>query len=458
MLNEQKQKAVLNYLIQNPMVLRAYNKEISNVHLFRNELLELCYRILWEAFREYQCVPAKEEMAEIFCDVHIDNPILKDAGVKYINEVYEMQSTEITRGFIKKELVEYNLKNLFDDPELRDPTTIPDVTSKLTYLKTAAERIHLLNALEENIGTRPFQNISDRIQMYQDMYGGTPIQTGIIRLDATLSRHNDGGGLRPGDLAIIMGFTGGGKTTVALNIALNIVKNTNAVVVYYILDNLEAEIIERIDARITEVDFNEDKEMNSFARTIQHAVSGYRGELVLKTVRPRSKTIWDIESHLDAVELQLGKKVDVVIIDPGDYVKGNTKYNEVRHDLEQLYVDFRGMAQQRKTRVIATTQGNRKSLSASTITLDNLSEAYSKAWPSSLFITINQSFEDRTNNTARLVVVKNTKGPSNIVIPCFLKFSNMTLKDDMTMEAISLIAGGNRDRADNYRPCTTTRG
>jgi len=66
------------------------------------------------------------------------------------------------------------------------------------------------------------------------------IMTGFSGLDKVL------GGLRPGTLNVISGRPGMGKTSLALNIAMNAAKTSGKAVVYYSLEKARTEIVKRL--------------------------------------------------------------------------------------------------------------------------------------------------------------------------------------------------------------------
>lgn len=66
------------------------------------------------------------------------------------------------------------------------------------------------------------------------------IMTGFSGLDKVL------GGLRPGTLNVISGRPGMGKTSLALNIAMNAAKTSGKSVVYYSMEKARAEIVKRL--------------------------------------------------------------------------------------------------------------------------------------------------------------------------------------------------------------------
>ena len=73
-----------------------------------------------------------------------------------------------------------------------------------------------------------------------------PIATGFVPLDKTI-----GGGLRPGELMLIGGAQGQGKTTMALQMARNMAASGQATVVYVCFEHEETYLVQRLMAMET---------------------------------------------------------------------------------------------------------------------------------------------------------------------------------------------------------------
>ena len=70
-----------------------------------------------------------------------------------------------------------------------------------------------------------------------------PIATGFVPLDKTI-----GGGLRPGELMLIGGAQGAGKTTLALQMARNAAASGQATILYVCFEHEEEYLIQRMIA------------------------------------------------------------------------------------------------------------------------------------------------------------------------------------------------------------------
>src|SRR6266513_4361254 len=90
--------------------------------------------------------------------------------------------------------------------------------------------LEVLTSLNERIA-------SGRIDEFQ------PIATGVVPLDKTI-----GGGMRPGELLLIGGAQGAGKTTMALQMARNMAAGGQSSVLYVCFEHEDADMLNRLIA------------------------------------------------------------------------------------------------------------------------------------------------------------------------------------------------------------------
>jgi replicative DNA helicase len=84
--------------------------------------------------------------------------------------------------------------------------------------------------------------VNDRVQTGQ-LGEYEPIPTGLVPVDRTI-----GGGIKPGELMLIGGAQGTGKTTMALQMARNIAASGQAFVLYVCFEHDEADLLNRLIA------------------------------------------------------------------------------------------------------------------------------------------------------------------------------------------------------------------
>ena len=123
---------------------------------------------------------------------------------------------------------------------IEDPTTDP-----LADLQPAAAEWHVSGdaaTLAPRSALDVLTNLNERIASGKvDEF--QPIATGFVPLDKTI-----GGGLRPGELMLIGGAQGAGKTTMALQMARNMAASGQATALYVCFEHEDEYLIQRLIA------------------------------------------------------------------------------------------------------------------------------------------------------------------------------------------------------------------
>jgi len=86
------------------------------------------------------------------------------------------------------------------------------------------------------------------------------------------------------------------------------------------------------------------------------------------------------------------------------------------------------MAQENDCPIWTASQTNRSGLNAEVITMESISEAFSKCFVADFIFSISRTVEDKANNTGRMFIAKNRNGPDGLVFPMFIDTSKVTMK------------------------------
>lgn len=113
--------------------------------------------------------------------------------------------------------------------------------------------------------------------------------------------------------------------------------------------------------------------------------------------------VGQLRAYLDVMEQNERFVPDLLIIDYPDLMKKD-KNQEVRHSLDQIYQDVRGIAVERNIAVAIVSQANKEGEKGKRVSLANLSEAYTKGMHADCVITYSQSETEHSLGLARLYV------------------------------------------------------
>lgn len=132
------------------------------------------------------------------------------------------KTMEFSINKMNDNLTRNNLRSILMDSlnEITSQTSINDITSNLVY------KVNKLDTLDQKIDLKANMALMGLFDEIEDIRTGkkSRIRTGIRMLDTYTA-----GGLKNGELTIIAGRPGTGKTTLALNIACNIAKTDKKV-------------------------------------------------------------------------------------------------------------------------------------------------------------------------------------------------------------------------------------
>lgn len=113
-------------------------------------------------------------------------------------------------------------------------------------------------------------------------------------------------------------------------------------------------------------------------------------------------TVEDIVAYLDNLYYYEGYSPDVVIVDYADIVKPSKGTgNEYRHQINDIWMKLRSIAQNRNILVVTASQTNRGGMSGE-ITRENIAEDMRKIAHASILVALNQNKKERTAGVMRL--------------------------------------------------------
>jgi replicative DNA helicase len=227
------------------------------------------------------------------------------------------------------------------------------------------------------------------------------------------------GGLGNGDLGLIFGNPGGGKswTLVALGgFAIQMGYN----VIHYTLELSEAYTGRRYDAFFTgipvdQLDKNKDK--------VDAIASELPGELIIREFAMGKTTMFTIESHIKKV-IDLGIKPDLIIIDYIDLLSTRKRNVDRKGEIDDIYTSTKGLARELNIPIWSVSQVNRAGAKDNIIEGDKAAGSYDKMMITDLSISLSRKKEDKVNGTGRLHIMKNRYGMDGLTFQVDVNTSN----------------------------------
>ena len=213
------------------------------------------------------------------------------------------------------------------------------------------------------------------------------------------------GGLGGGDLGLIFGNPGGGKswTLVALGgFAVKMGFN----VIHYTLELSESYTGRRYDAFFTHVPVDN---LEKHKAKVEETVPELPGELIIKEYPMGKTTMSTIEAHIKKVT-DLGMKPDLIIIDYIDLLSTKKKTVDRKGEIDDIYTSTKGLARQLNLPIWSVSQVNRAGAKDDVIEGDKAAGSYDKMMITDLSISLSRKKEDKVNGTGRFHIMKNRYG------------------------------------------------
>lgn len=248
------------------------------------------------------------------------------------------------------------------------------------------------------------------------------------------------GGFGPGDLGIVFGNPGGGKSWTMVAIAAHAVKmgyNVN----YYTLELGEDYVGKRFDCYFTG---NSIDEVNNHRKDVQKIVEELKGKLIVKEYAPKSASVNTIKAHIQKC-IDMDHKPDMVIIDYVDYLKAPSKgrFSERKDEIDDVFIATKGLAKSLKIPILTPSQVNRMGAKDSVIEGDKAAGSYDKMMVADLCISLSRQKEDKVLGTGRIHVMKNRYGMDGMTYNVKMDTNNGHIEFEGKVEASDLLDGDN---------------
>jgi len=274
-----------------------------------------------------------ENIKELCYDVIVQKEILdyfKNFEHLLSGEKKEIKS--IAREFFRKQHLKNSLLSVADDYEEKDSETIEaDIKSTLKTLPLTID-IDYLNVLTD---TDKFINLPR-----------STIKTGLARLDDPKYLN---GGLGKGELGMLIGGIGGGKSHFLVDRACSCLKQTlteNQIIVYFTMELFDTVIGTRVLSNLLQIPYTElKKNFVVYQDKIKDLQNQYKGRIFVKEFPSRTATVDMLEIYLESL-INRNFEVAMILVDYPDEMKiGKGYQSEKPHQLlSDVYRDLRRLA------------------------------------------------------------------------------------------------------------------
>ena len=227
------------------------------------------------------------------------------------------------------------------------------------------------------------------------------------------------GGLGNGDLGLVFGNPGGGKswTLVALGgFAVQMGYN----VIHYTLELSEAYTGRRYDAFFTGTPVDQLEKHKEHVETL---TTDLPGELIIREFPMGKTTIGTIEAHINKVK-DLGIEPDLILIDYIDLLSTRKRNVDRKGEIDDIYTSTKGLARELNIPIWSVSQVNRAGAKDDIIEGDKAAGSYDKMMITDLSMSLSRKKEDKVNGTGRLHIMKNRYGIDGLTFQVDVNTSN----------------------------------
>lgn len=325
----------------------------------------------------------------------IENEVLKTTVVEQLKEAYKTSNEDA-------DYVEAEFSNFCKNQQLKKALlTSVDLLQSGMYDDIRALVDNALKAgMDKNLGHEYEKDVEDR---YREEYRN-PIATPWPVINGLLQ-----GGLGGGDLGLIFGGPGGGKSWSLVALGAAAVQagfNVN----HYTLELSEAYVGKRYDACFTNIAVNTIQEHR---KNVESVVSKLTGKLVIKEYPMGKATVSTIESHIQKCR-DLDQSPDLILIDYIDLLRADRISKERKEEIDDVYVATKGLARELNLPIWSVSQVNRAGANDNIIEGDKAAGSYNKMMITDFALSLSRRRQDKASGTGRFHVMKNRYGMDGV--------------------------------------------
>jgi archaellum biogenesis ATPase FlaH len=387
--------------------------EVLDINFFELKYLQEFVRKIYTYKKKYKKHPATSTYESILKSE--DSSSQSEIIRKQVREFYVRIKTgnydAVDEEFVRDKSLDFCRKQTLQAAMLKSVKLMQD-SSFDEVSKIINEALKL--GINNDVGYDFLEDFERRFELKSR----NPVTTGWGEIDRIV-----GGGLGKGELGVVIAPTGVGKSMVLAHLgaeALKIGKN----VVHYTLELQDVIIGNRYDSCLTGIPIN-DLFFNK--EEIFEEVKKLPGKLLIKEYPTKSATTQTLKNHLEKLKNR-DFSPDMIIVDYGDILKPIFHSKEKRENLETIYEELRAIAQEFECPVWTASQTNRSGINAEVITMESISEAFSKCFVADFIFSVSRTGSDKTNNTGRIYIAKNRNGIDGVVFPIFMDPANVEIK------------------------------
>jgi len=387
--------------------------EVLDLNYFSNE----AFRILLRSFYHYKETYKKFPTLDLLiATVNEDSKKLGRTQWEQLKEIiisFKMDGPVDEAEFIKASSVGFCKKKQMANALLQASSMLAAEDGDEVYDKVVKMFTKIANSGILNEAGHAF--VEDFEARYQETFR-FPVTTGLPPLDEIC-----GGGLGKKEFGVVIGGTGSGKSMVlSYMAAMAMAAGYN--VFYYTLELSDIVVGRRIDACLTGIS---QEGLMSRRDEVFERISQFPGKILIKEFPGGHRTLLSKVVNHTKKEIKSGNKPDVIFLDYADLLKTTANFSEKRINLEELFDELRGTAQELDVALWTVSQTNRGGYQTEQVDLNDISESFGKTFCADLVVTIARTLEQKELDLATFQIAKNRNGRDGLIFDGILDTSKV---------------------------------
>jgi len=385
--------------------------DILFLEYFESESHQWIINVIKKYYAQYKTIPTLDVFK--FEYENEKNKLLKDEILASLKKIYDY--TECTDlKYIKDTFIEFCINQHY---KISLYKSIDDIKDKnYTAIKKRFDDAAKVGQ-NKHLGLNLFNTKSS--ELFKQL------KRKVISMPWDILNGITEGGIAPGELSIIVGGPGSGKTWLLSSVGVAALK-AGLRVNHYTLELSEEMVAKRYYTLLTEIPSGDLEYSLSDIDSKVEALQRKGANLIITNYPTKTATVQTINAHIEKC-IQMGLKPDLVIIDYGDLLKAMSFYKEKRLELGNIFEEIRGLSGIHGIPFWTASQSNRSGQEGDYISGEQVSEDYSKIMIGDFIFSVSRKIEDTAHKTARIFVIKNRFGLDRVIFPAKFDVSNGNL-------------------------------
>ena len=386
--------------------------EVIDVGFFETKYLQVFNRKIFDYKEKYGTHPTRSILETILrTDLENENDLVKQQVREFFVRAQTAKEEVKDSDYVKEHALEFCKKQKLKEAMIKSVELLKD--NSFEKIKSTLDDALKLGT-DTDFGYDYFLDFEKRFELK----ARNPVSTGWKEIDGITH-----GGLGKGELGVVVAPTGAGKSMALVHLGSQAIKQ-GCNVVHYTLELQDKVIGNRYDACITGFGLNA---LFGLKDEIYEKIKDMSGGLIIKEYPTKSASTQTLRAHLEKLRKR-EVPIDMIIMDYGDLLRPVSAQKEKRNELESIYEELRGIAQEYECPVWTASQTNRAGINAEIVDMSLISEAFNKCFVADFICSISRTVEHKASNTARMFVAKNRNGIDGLIYPMYMDTRNIELK------------------------------